>query len=587
VVTWPISRGTGIEFRIQRGGTYTVRGKPTGWLISDREQPNNGNGLHARSLKKDKIDWNVVTEWLNICKAGHGGSCGVKRPFLVQDFQVIQCSTRRIVPLPENQRYAALSYPWGPAEAAPEFMRKIPASTPRVIEDAIICTEKIGLNYLWVDRLCINQANSKSKHEIIHSMDKIYHNATVTIIDAAGIGPRFGLPGVSQTERQTQASIYFNKQKFISISNARQDVMSSKWAKRGWTYQEGLLARRRLVFTRSQVYFQCLDSYFCESVAIPANTESRAFRRETDLLREHLRVFPLQGVGFRHEHLLSRIEEYLSRQLSHDSDILYAFMGILSHFHRLQNPIHSFWGLPFDSSNPGKVGSTEIAFLTSLLWMPTMSEQRARIGRRQNFPSWSWVGWKGIRGIRPDPNTLTTCSIIRDVAIELETDQGQYTSISEYIQTIQDGSCFNHHRFGLRLSGWITFVRLQPYRQPSLNGDRTAQPVNVLDRDGQHVLSQATVMTHWIADNPIPDPYQLCCELWPIFLYLGRMGVVCGLVLRPIKEATYERLGVLPYMKVDPWFHTDAKFCHLVRRDYGPPHRPLRLDCEWRTINLV
>jgi hypothetical protein len=33
------------------------------------------------------------------------------------------------------------------------------------------------------------------------------------------------------------------------------------------TYQEGLLSRRRLVFTHTQVYFQCLKTHACECIA--------------------------------------------------------------------------------------------------------------------------------------------------------------------------------------------------------------------------------------------------------------------------------------------------------------------------------
>jgi hypothetical protein len=32
---------------------------------------------------------------------------------------------------------------------------------------------------------------------------------------------------------------------------------SASWFERGWTYQEGVLSRRRLMFTENQVCFQC------------------------------------------------------------------------------------------------------------------------------------------------------------------------------------------------------------------------------------------------------------------------------------------------------------------------------------------
>lgn len=42
------------------------------------------------------------------------------------------------------------------------------------------------------------------------------------------------------------------------MSNAGSDsIKQSKWATRGWTYQEGCLSRRRLIFTEKEVLFLC------------------------------------------------------------------------------------------------------------------------------------------------------------------------------------------------------------------------------------------------------------------------------------------------------------------------------------------
>ncbi len=41
------------------------------------------------------------------------------------------------------------------------------------------------------------------------------------------------------------------------------------WSSRAWTYQEGLLSRRRLLFTESQVYFQCMEMHCWEGISAP------------------------------------------------------------------------------------------------------------------------------------------------------------------------------------------------------------------------------------------------------------------------------------------------------------------------------
>ena len=89
------------------------------------------------------------------------------------------------------------------------------------------------------------------------------------------------------------------------------EVETSKWNTRGWAYQEGLLARRRLVFTESQVYFQCTAMHYHESLSVPLAT----FHIK-DLSRFHdefASIFPRYGIGKRAEKINNRISEYAHR----------------------------------------------------------------------------------------------------------------------------------------------------------------------------------------------------------------------------------------------------------------------------------
>jgi hypothetical protein len=96
-------------------------------------------------------------------------------------------------------------------------------------------------------------------------------------------------------------------------------------------------------------------------------------------------------------------------------------------------------------------------------------------------------------------------------------------------------------------------------------------------------------MTHYFDGRPIPNPEQLFDETWPVLLYFGHPGVIHGIVLRQVGDARYEKLGVLPYLKVDPGMGSSSQgpnHCYLIKRDYGPPHKPLKLHCEWKCIEL-
>jgi hypothetical protein len=68
------------------------------------------------------------------------------------------------------------------------------------------------------------------------------------------------------------------------------------------------------------------------------------------------------------------VESYTARQLSNEGDAIDAFSGLL---HTLYSG-RCIEGIP------------KPIFSVALLWQP-----RERLRRRKEFPSWSWVGWKG------------------------------------------------------------------------------------------------------------------------------------------------------------------------------------------------
>jgi hypothetical protein len=62
----------------------------------------------------------------------------------------------KVVPKPMQCDYVALSYVWGrPTVSRPEQtqMEINGIKVPQVVLDAIAVTQRLGLKYLWVDRL--------------------------------------------------------------------------------------------------------------------------------------------------------------------------------------------------------------------------------------------------------------------------------------------------------------------------------------------------------------------------------------------------------------------------------------------------
>ncbi|KAK0623882.1 heterokaryon incompatibility protein-domain-containing protein, partial [Immersiella caudata] len=205
--------------------------------------------------------------WLRYCDAHHRGSCGMLPGYAaaqVAGMRVIDCRSRRVVVAPRDCKFAALSYVWGGAAmgGGTAFRDgeggRVPDDAPRTVGDAMEVVRRLKLRYLWVDQYCIDQGNASELHQQVSIMDMVYHLATVTIVAAAGQDAEFGLPGVGCTKREPQPVINMGGRVWISsLENPKHRIERSKWFSRGWTYQEGLFSRRRLIFTESQVYFEC------------------------------------------------------------------------------------------------------------------------------------------------------------------------------------------------------------------------------------------------------------------------------------------------------------------------------------------
>ncbi|KAH7371191.1 heterokaryon incompatibility, partial [Pyrenochaeta sp. MPI-SDFR-AT-0127] len=191
---------------------------------------------------------------------------------------------RMVVPAGKNTEYAALSYVWGGSRADYAHFKKLalrnagiwstinklvagkgtpgaqlPENLPATISDAINFCRGIGIRFLWVDSICIDQENQDMKEYLIPKMDSIYLKATVTIIAAAGDDANAGLPGVRPGTRSDNRDIIsIQGRKFITArAPAKEVIAETTWWKRAWTFQEGWLSPRCFIFTPHEVLFRC------------------------------------------------------------------------------------------------------------------------------------------------------------------------------------------------------------------------------------------------------------------------------------------------------------------------------------------
>jgi hypothetical protein len=429
----------------------------------------------------------MVKGWFSFCKEHHCETCNLRKyqaPESLPGFRLIDCdsSSLDVVEQQPTVEYAALSYVWGEniEEAGP---------WPTVISDAVLVTRQLGLRYLWVDRLCIDQEDAQTKHFLISNMDVVYRSAEITIIAAAGSTADHGLPGVGTAKRKPQPKIQIGATVLASpLENCREDIYRSTWWTRGWTYQEGVLARRRLVFTESQVYWECESMVTWEAIHLPLESLHAKHKFQMDECMNASVFSGKRGGPFQEYRTLSMGEEndeslykaamhihnFTGKNLTFPTDSLLAMQGILKHC-CVSNPCLAFLhGMPLvlKSSNSVEPGTARLISLAAALtsWGHTPINNSSRAVRLQHLPSWTWAGWKG--------------------QVEWDAGGASYHDVIPDILSMYPWS-------GV---GWATDIRLRPregelYQTQSI-ADASEDALLEPDFDGVLYLPQPYVMSY-------------------------------------------------------------------------------------------
>jgi hypothetical protein len=346
------------------------------------------------------IDYDLVRSWLKVCESRHGDACrkGIVAESQKMKLNLINVHSRKIEEDSGEAQYIALSYVWGEASHSPhdtisnnlngesdmERSRlRLPTSLPKTIEDAMSVTKFLGLNHLWVDYFCIDQQNKAELQEQIEKMDLVYQRAHLTIVALDGKNMDAGLPGISRPLSKTLQPIFDTEDGQVMATYVEDiwDRVASKppWDRRGWTFQEGVLSRRSLIFDQTNVTMRCQQEYLHDSMSIDLDDD----RIPTLLSQKH---FWDNGYGI---DLTERkwnfmtfdalLSVFSGRALKTPSDILLACTGALNQITRNTGVTFTF-GLP------------RIDILRALNWR---AHHKHRIRRRPGFPSWSWTGWVG------------------------------------------------------------------------------------------------------------------------------------------------------------------------------------------------
>jgi hypothetical protein len=142
--------------------------------------------------------------------------------------------------------------------------------------------------------------------------------------------------------------------------------------------QEEILSHRVLIFIAGQVYWKCKYSYIDErlnwrnrhSIFDQGNSVGSLYHAVLNSEPEPAAFIEFSII----------LQYYMSKQLSFESDVLRAAQGMLRKFSSLSG-LHCFEGLPSPLDQ-------------SMLFATSQMPISRAFGRRYDFPSYSWAGWK-------------------------------------------------------------------------------------------------------------------------------------------------------------------------------------------------
>jgi hypothetical protein len=323
--------------------------------------------------------------------------------------------------------YVALSYCWGgdqtnklTQENHDLYKKNIAWKTlPKTIRDAARTAQALGFQYIWIDSMCIVQDSKKDKEAEINQMTKVYAHATLTIVNKRGERVTEGFLHPRKLPSRTSIIQYRAKDGQIQRLNLSFDRVidleeSSAINTRGWTLQEYLLSRRRLVIGTWSTEWHCrreVDNHrdgwmpssrgdTDTSAGIPSDYEGRGWAghrpfeseqaesvRNSSFINAAMFFSVNPGCSLRqldeqivHRSWIAIVDSYSSRSVTESEDRILALSGIAERFADLI---------------PGRyiAGMWENMMPASLFWEKVYSRTDRPVKYRG--PSWSWMSIDG------------------------------------------------------------------------------------------------------------------------------------------------------------------------------------------------
>ena len=339
----------------------------------------------------------------------------------------------------EKGAYITLSYVWGRPGRIPKTTssniaeRKggiLVSSLPKTFQDVITVTRKLNVPYVWIDSLCIIQDDEEDWAREAGQMSRIYQFSLLTVaatgaentsrgcfLDRAPtsveIGPVISLP--YRTKGGVVSGRFMVFEQHTTFAEEYDHVVEkSPLLKRGWVFQERVLSRRMVHYTKGKNFFECRTHRFmneCQEGVSKDETQLGFWGPEIKAGK----MFPKNHQNPFDSTLMGRwymaIKIYSQLQLTKTSDKLAAVAGVAREFQMLFSKEREAAG---KTSRDGSALHTPLYvsglwshdLLYGLSWYPSRPPKLCIAGNKA--PSWSWaswhtpIEWPGVMTFKPE-----------------------------------------------------------------------------------------------------------------------------------------------------------------------------------------
>jgi hypothetical protein len=143
---------------------------------------------------------------------------------------------------------------------------------PKTFQDAIRVTRELGVQYLWIDSICIIQHEEDKIDwgKEARRMQEYYSSAYCTIAATSAADYKTGFLKQKDSSKYIRIQDASGRRFFVcdDIDDFENDVEKAKINTRAWVMQERVLSRRIIHFAANQIYWECGQRVYCQNLTI-------------------------------------------------------------------------------------------------------------------------------------------------------------------------------------------------------------------------------------------------------------------------------------------------------------------------------